>query len=115
MIDGWLFRGRETRQLFFRSHNKNASRRRGLPLQHCFKAGRFYPFDESAKGSKLLASSLFRLMDRRVVDSNGGTKSLFRSAKRIGANDARHREHLVALARQLTSSASLKSTCVLSK
>src|SRR5437773_11856146 len=28
--------------------------------------------------------------------------------KRIGANDARHREHLMALARQLTSSASLK-------
>jgi hypothetical protein len=26
----------------------------------------------------------------------------------IGANDARHREHLMALARQLTSSASLK-------
>src|SRR5438309_10854126 len=41
--------------------------------------------------------------------SSGETK--FRSAKavRIGANDARHREHLMAPARQLTSSASLKS------
>src|SRR5207249_1956835 len=41
--------------------------------------------------------------------SNGGTK--FRPAKavRIGANDARHREHLMAPARQLTSSATLKS------
>jgi hypothetical protein len=31
------------------------------------------------------------------------------NAVRIGANDARHREHLMAPARQLTSSASLKS------
>src|SRR5204862_622262 len=40
--------------------------------------------------------------------SNGGTK--FRPAKavRSGANDARHREHLMAPARQLTSSPSLK-------
>src|SRR5437867_11502206 len=40
---------------------------------------------------------------------NGGTK--FRAPKRygIGANDARHREHLMAPARQLTSSASLKA------
>ena len=30
------------------------------------------------------------------------------TAEQIGAYDARHREHLVALARQLTSSASLK-------
>jgi phosphotransferase system HPr (HPr) family protein len=48
-------------------------------------------------------------MDRRVVDSTGEPNLCFRSAERIGANDARHREHLVALARQLTSSASLKS------
>jgi len=47
--------------------------------------------------------SLFRLMARRVPDQRG---TQFR--KRIGANDARHREYLVALARQLTSSASLK-------
>src|SRR5205807_5206776 len=41
--------------------------------------------------------------------SNGGTK--FRSAKavRIGANDARHREHLMAPARQLTPSATSNS------
>ena len=35
--------------------------------------------------------------------------SVLQKAKQIGAYDARHREHLVALARQLTSSASLKA------
>src|SRR5437868_2796095 len=40
--------------------------------------------------------------------SNGGTKFRPANAVRIGANDARHREHLMAPARQLTSSASLK-------
>src|SRR5947209_20629624 len=40
--------------------------------------------------------------------SNGGTKFRSANAVRIGANDARHREHLMAPARQLTSSASLK-------
>src|SRR5207247_9931195 len=40
--------------------------------------------------------------------SNGGTKFRPANAVRIGANDARHREHLMAPARQLTSSATLK-------
>src|SRR5438067_6925570 len=40
--------------------------------------------------------------------SNGGSKFRSANAVRIGANDARHREHLMAPARQLTSSASLK-------
>src|SRR5439155_2273597 len=40
--------------------------------------------------------------------SNGGTKFRPAKAARIGANDARHREHLMAPARQLTSSAPLK-------
>src|SRR5205807_6425188 len=37
-----------------------------------------------------------------------GNQILSARARWIGANDARHREHLMALARQLTSSASLK-------
>src|SRR6059058_1176174 len=41
--------------------------------------------------------------------SNGGNQIPRAKAVRIGANDARHREHLMAPARQLTSSASLKS------
>jgi hypothetical protein len=48
------------------------------------------------------ASSLFRLMNRRVAGTTGEPNSA-REAARIGANDARHREHLMAPARQLTS------------
>src|SRR5437763_4213801 len=44
----------------------------------------------------------------RGCESSGGPNLHFASAKWIGANDARHREHLMALVRQLTSSASLK-------
>src|SRR5207244_7573157 len=40
--------------------------------------------------------------------SYGGTNFCFAKAEEIGAHDARHREHLMAPARQLTSSASLK-------
>src|SRR5438552_7178879 len=40
--------------------------------------------------------------------SNGGTKFRPANAVRIGAHDARHREHLMAPDRQLTSSATLK-------
>src|SRR5206468_2347558 len=47
-------------------------------------------------------------MDRRVADPTGEPNSLSAKALWIGANDARHREHLMAPARQLTSSASLK-------
>src|ERR1051326_8638982 len=45
-------------------------------------------------------------MDPRVRVQRG-TQLPSANVARIGANDARHREHLVALARQLTSSASL--------
>jgi len=58
--------------------------------------------------SEDFASSLFRLMDRRVAGPTGEPNSVPPKAVRIGANDARHREHLMAPARQLTSSASLK-------
>jgi hypothetical protein len=50
----------------------------------------------------LLTSSLFRLMGRRVAGPTGEPNSA-RESDRIGANDARHREHLMAPARQLTS------------
>src|SRR5262249_10438644 len=46
-------------------------------------------------------------MDRRVASPTGNPNSV-REGARIGANDARHREHLMAPARQLTSSATLK-------
>jgi hypothetical protein len=67
-------------------------------------------FDFSTLGKQFesLENSLFRLMGRRVVGPTGIQFSRTRIA-RIGANDARHREHLMAPARQLTSSASLKS------
>src|SRR5881227_2499728 len=39
---------------------------------------------------------------------SGGTNFYSTNVERIGANDARHREYLMALARQLTSSATLK-------
>ena len=60
-----------------------------------------------------LNSSLFRLMDWPVAGPTGNPISS-RHGGRIGAYDARHREHLMALARQLTSSASLKKVQVLS-
>jgi hypothetical protein len=47
-------------------------------------------------------------MDRRIPGPTGKPNSARAKAVRIGANDARHREHLMAPARQLTSSASLK-------
>jgi len=40
--------------------------------------------------------------------SSGETNFYSMDVEKIGANDARHREHLMAPARQLTSSASLK-------
>src|SRR5438105_15521097 len=43
----------------------------------------------------------------RLVSPQRGNQIPTGKAVRIGANDARHREHLMALARQLTSSASL--------
>jgi hypothetical protein len=47
--------------------------------------------------------------------SNGGTNFCSAKAEEIGAHDARHREHLMAPARQLTSSASLKGKEVVGK
>src|SRR5204862_3327304 len=58
--------------------------------------------------SDAFSSSLFRLMDGEWPFQRGN-QILSARAVWIGANDARHREHLMAPARQLTSSASLKS------
>ena len=54
-------------------------------------------------GNPRVSQFFVRLMVPRVRDQRGT-----QFPKRIGANDARHREHLVAPARQLTSSATLK-------
>src|SRR5436190_21015100 len=79
-----------------RERKSEMRRQRVAHLTVAFPGQRFRQFFVSLNGS---ASS----------PSSGETK--FRSAKavRIGANDARHREHLMAPARQLTSSATLKS------
>jgi len=72
------------------------------------KLHRNFRFGSLGKYSERLESSLFRLMGRRVAGLTGEPNSAQPEAGADRANDARHRQHLMALARQLTWSATLK-------
>src|SRR5438477_13122580 len=63
--------------------------------------------DRRNKWPEYPASSLFCLMDPRVRGQRG-TQPPFANTDGSGRTMPRHREHLMALVRQLTSSASLK-------
>src|SRR6266478_1676601 len=65
--------------------------------------------DAQMREPEAIRSSLFRLMERRVVDPTGEPTSLAQMRESGSGRTMRgHREHLMAPARQLTSSASLK-------